>query len=172
MANDCNYEMKIKGSKETIQRVIDCLKANYNYYEGKPAHKHFFRVFECVDEDEYEIYGDNGDGTFTAFVWGYCAWSVWSCMMKGEHTYYDDVKRNHPDTFMGTCLEEQSQDCEIEVFSEEPGMGFSEHYYFKNGVCLIDTSVEMREEWDEEYEECELFNPNRENNCDGFKFIL
>ena len=36
-----------------------------------------------------------------------------------------------------------SEDCEIEVFSEEPGMGFSEHYIFKNGECLCDEEREI-----------------------------
>ena len=35
MPNYCNYEMKIKGSKEAIQRVIACLEADYNYNIGK-----------------------------------------------------------------------------------------------------------------------------------------
>ncbi len=181
MANDCNYEMKIRGSKEAINRVIACLNTDYNYCEGKPEHKHFFRVFEATEE-ELE---DNGDGTFTQSIYGYCAWSVWSCMMEGDHTYYNDVKRNHPDTFMGTSLKEQSQDCEIEVFSEEWGMLFSEHYHFKNGECVDDSScgielagytktgkITKRINWDTYEGDMVVLNPNRENKIDGFKFSL
>lgn len=140
MPNYCNYEMKIIGSKKAIQRVVECLEANYNYDEGKPSHKHFFRVFECYVED----LEDNGDGTFTQFLCGDCAWSVYSCMCSGDYTYFNDGKKSFGENFMGTTLQEQSQDCEIEVFSEEEGMQFSEHYIFKNGECLVNDCVEIK----------------------------
>ena len=164
MANDCNYEMKIRGSKKAINRVIACLKADYNYMEGKPSHKHFFRVFSVYDDDD--LY-DNGDGTFTKFVFGCCAWSVWTCMLEGNNTYYNDVKNNHPDTFMGTSLYEQSKDCEIEVFSEEFGMCFSEHYYFKNGIKVVDEDTEATCEFDEDTDEEKITNDFR---LDEFEF--
>ena len=140
MPNYCNYEMKIKGSKEAIQRVIACLEADYNYNIGKPKHKHFFRVFSVYyEENEMKV---NEDGTFTQFLWGNCAWSVYSCMCSGEHTYYNNCKNDFGENFMATTLQEQSQDCEIEVFGEEEGIGFSEHYIFKNGEMLVDDCVE------------------------------
>ena len=142
MPNYCEYEMKIKGSKKAIERVINCLKQDYNYSKCKPSHKHFFRVFECFDDEEFV---KNEDGTFTKFVWGDCAWSVHSCMLKGQNTYYDSVKNDFPNIFMGTDLEEQSKDCEIEVFSEEEGCAFSEHYIFKNGKCLLDDCVKTEQ---------------------------
>lgn len=144
MPNYCEYEMKIKGSKETIKRVIDCLKQHYNYDEGRPTGKHFFRVFETF-EDEEEDWKNNGNGTFTAFIFGDCAWSVSCCMLDGPSSYYKllNEDKKYEDIFMGTTLKEQSKDCEIEVFSEEPGMCFSEHYLFKNGVCLIEDCCEL-----------------------------
>lgn len=143
MPNYCDYEMRIKGSKNAIERVIECLNTGYNYGEGKPSHKHFFRVFQC---EEGEL-ADNKDGTFTIEVYGYCAWSVY-CAMMGTTTdkmsYYASVQADYPDIFMGTNLWEQSEDCEIEVFGEETeGMWFSEHYYFKNGECLVNESIEI-----------------------------
>lgn len=180
MANDCLFDMRIKGKKDSILRVIECLKAGYNYYEGQPKHKHFFRIFDVYDEDNIM---DNGDGTFTANLWGYCAWSVHSCMLEGVHTYYNDCKKNHPDIFMGTNLGEQSKDCEIEVFSEEEGMCFSEHYYFKNGIRMVNECVDIQiggynedgqattdidmDTYDGEYI---TFNPNRYANTDEFRY--
>jgi len=183
MPNYCDYEMKIKGSKSAITRVVRCLEADYNYSEGKPEHKHFFRVFEAnYNEDEME---DNGNGTFTLLVYGYCAWSVWSCMCSGNHTYYSDLKESHPDIFMGTDLYEQSEDCEIEVFSEEGGMGFSEHYLFKNGKCLIDNTEELQQagytkqgkltthiNWDTYDGDYISLNPNRENLTEEYCWVL
>jgi len=141
MANDCLYEMKIRGSKKAITRVVKCLNTYYDYDEGKPKHRHFFRVFECVNEDEFV---DNKDGTFTKYVFGYCAWSVNSAMIdKGKHSYYHYLKEEFHDIFMGTTLAEQSRDCVIEVFSEEEGCGFSEHYIFDHGTCECDNCVEI-----------------------------
>ena len=177
MPNYCNYEMKIKGSKDAIKRVLECLKADYDYEEGKPTHKHFFRVFEVYENKEMK---DNGDGTFTQLVWGDCAWSVHCCMCSGG-TYYNDCKKSNPDTFMGTDLVEQSQDCEIEVFSEEEGMEFSEHYIFKNGECLCDDTVDTQQagytktgkittriNWDTYDGDYICLNPHRVNQVDEF----
>lgn len=177
MPNYCNYEMKIKGSKDAIKRVLECLKADYDYEEGKPKHKHFFRVFEAYEDKEMK---DNGDGTFTQFVWGDCAWSVCCCMCGGG-TYYNSCKESYPDTFMGTDLVEQSQDCEIEVFSEEEGMEFSEHYIFKNGECLCDDTVQTQQagytktgkittriNWDTYDGDYVCLNPHRVNQVDEF----
>lgn len=179
MPNLCDYDMKIKGSKEAIQRVIDCLKANYDYEEGKPAHKHFFRVFDCYDEDEFM---DEGNGIFSKYVFGDCAWAINCCMISG---YYEEVKKNHPKIFMGTTLAEQSKDCEIEVFSEEPGCCFSEHYIYKNGECLLDDCVEIEQggygedgkpttdiDWDTYDGDYLIFNDHRDGLEGSYKWEI
>lgn len=183
MANDCYYEMKIKGSENSILRVLACLTTGYAYNEHKkPLHKHFFRIFDADTDGKME---DNGDGTFTAFIYGYCAWSVWSCMCSGNSTYYDSVKRSYPNIFMGTTLLEQSKDCEIEVFSEEEGMGFSEHYIFKNGECLCETTEQIKNagyndkgkitthiDWDTYDGDYVVINPNREEPNGIFRWTI
>lgn len=163
MPNLCDYEMKIKGSKNAVQRVIDCLKADYNYEEGKPSHKHFFRVFDA--NVDYE--NKNEDGTITAFVWGDCAWSVHSCMIGG---YYEECKQLYKDKFMGTDLAEQSKDCEIEVFSEEPGCLFSEHYIYKKGKCWLDDCIEI--DVNDDNDEWEIINDHREAPDCGYRWVL
>ena len=181
MANDCYYEMKVKGSLNAIKRVIACLKADYNYTAGKPEHKHFFRVFECYDNEPEQVSKD----TYECFISGYVAWSVYSCMCSGEHTYYNSLKESHPDTFMGTDLIEQSKDCEIEIFSEEEGMEFSEHYLYRNGKCEIDETVRIEQagytrtgkvtkriNWDTYDGEYVCINPHRENKIDEFRWVL
>lgn len=178
MPNYCDYEMKIKGSKEAIQRVLDCLNADYNYGEGKPSHKHFFRVFDATKGGTAK---KNKDGTYTQLIYGYCAWSVSSCMLEGAFSYYSSVKENHPDIFMGTTLDEQSEDCIIEVFSEEPGMCFSEHYVFKDGKCVCDEEAEITSggyddngeptedvDWDTYDGDTIIFNPYRLDKTKDF----
>ena len=182
MPNYCNYEMKIVGSKDAIERVLGCLKADYDYTLEKPEHKHFFRVFNVYEDEEME---DNGDGTFTQFVYGGCAWSVYCCMCSGGHTYYNDGKKSLGENFMGTNLVEQSHDCEIEVFSEEEGIAFSEHYIFKNGECLCDDCVEIKQagynkkgkittriNWHTYEGNLVHLNPHRENQIDEFRWEL
>ena len=177
MPNYCDYDMKIRGSKRAIQRVINCLKADYSYYEGKPSHKHFFRVFEA-NVSEYTPVRKISENVYEAYILGYCAWSVWSCMCSGGSTYYSSVKKDYPDIFMGTTLAEQSRDCEIEVFSEEGGIGFSEHYIFKHGECLCDDTCDIETagydeegnittdlDWDTYDGDYTVINPHRE--CAG-----
>lgn len=168
MPNYCNYEMKIVGSKKAINRVIKCLEAEYDYGTGtKPEHKHFFRVFEAN-------YGEpvlNKDGTYTMFVSGDCAWSVYSCMCKGEHTYYSAMKEQYPKIFNGTTIQEQSKGCDIEIFSEEEGCEFSEHYLFKDGKVVIDKCVDVTYETNEDGEVISEDNPNRNKNGE-YRWIL
>lgn len=174
--------MKIKGSKEAIQRVLDCLNADYNYEKGKPSHQHFFRVFDATKCGDAKR---NADGTYTQRVYGYCAWSVASCMLESAFSYYSTIKEDYPDIFMGTTLEEQSKDCEIEVFSEEPGMGFSEHYIFQNGECVCDEQeqissagydkkgrVTQKINWDTYDGEIVMLNVYRKNEIGDFLWNL
>lgn len=176
MPNYCDYNMKIKGTRENVLEVIKCLETDYDYGTGKPSHKHFFRVFDCYyDETDFE---ENEDGTITAWVSGYCAWSVYSCMCDGEHSYYNDIKKSHPDTCMGISLAEASRDyhCLIEVFSEETGMCFSEHYVFLEGECLCDECVELQITEEDEYGDYQIINEFCEYEEDGdgrgFKYSM
>ena len=173
MPNYCDYEMKIKGSKQAIRRVVKCLEADYNYSKGKPEHRHFFRVFDVFQNGNLE---KNDDGTWSLYVYGDCAWSVYSAMVsKTGESYYYACKEKYPQDFMGTTLLEESKNCEIEVFSEEIGCMFSEHYLFKNGKCLIDDLVELKAlgydkdgnltehiDWDNYEDEIVYDNPHRE----------
>lgn len=72
MPNYCDYEMRIRSSdKNVIKNVLECLRTDYNYGEGKPAHKHLWRVFQA-DADELQ---ESKDGTFIQHIVGNCAWS-------------------------------------------------------------------------------------------------
>lgn len=117
MPNFCEYEMCVKGKHENIlefqQVMVD--------YERE---RHFWRVFEA----EIEFSDDE-----LAHIHGDCAWSVYSCMCDGDCTYAEDVEENRR-----TSLRQESErlQLEIEVYSSEPGMGFQEHFHYKNGEEL------------------------------------
>lgn len=166
MPNYCNYKMKIKGSKRSRHTLISYLQSYYKYIklsEHKPkgliyppeydsilaesdTSKHFFRVFECYQHEEKML--DFGE----SMVDGYCAWSVSSCMLPGPVSYYVQYKQGKYINFCGTNLLECSKqfNLDIEVFSEEPGCGFMEHYIISKGNIIIDECVDYYENYNEE----------------------
>lgn len=145
MPNHCYYEMRVRGKRENIEQLI---KVMTDYDEPK----HFWRVFSA--EAEYQETDD--PDISTARIYGDCAWSVYACMMTGELTYAD-----HADISHRTSLQEESErlELEIEVYSDEPGCAFQEHYRFRNGEKLSDECVDciyyyfetLCNESDEEY---------------------
>lgn len=165
MPNYCDFEMKIKGSKENREKLISYLNADYHYdikdnneYTLKKctADKHFFRVFEA-DEIE-EGYYTTSDRDYSILT-GSCAWSVVTCMFDDDNgTYYGSWKKNNfydCKDFRGTHMIEVTKDLdlEVEIFSKEDGCGFMEHYVLNKGELLIEECVDYREEYDEESEE-------------------
>ena len=166
MPNYCNYGMVIKGKKEDREKLVDYLKSDYNY-ERDPktdtyilkrceADKHFSRVFEvfpCEEDDE------------RTYVSGDCAWSVKSCMLTGPFTYYDKFK----DAINSKCtnmLEATKElDLVVEIYSQEPGCCFMEHYIINKGELQVDECVEWNELYDEEGEP--IYDDNGEQLSEG-----
>lgn len=141
MPNYCGYDMKVIGVKEKVEEFIKVLKADYSYSNNNFSFdRHMFRVFDAAVYDE-EINDDN----YIAYINGNCAWSVATCMF--ENGYYKDVKERFPDIFRGTTVVDESKKLQlkIEIFSEECGMCFQEHYLIDNGNIKIDESVDWQE---------------------------
>lgn len=149
MPNYCNYSMCVVGKKESVEEFIKVMNAGYDYGTMEFDYdRHMFRVFEAVN-DEIE---ERADGRFQTIINGYCAWSVSSCML--ESGYYGSVKRDYPDNFRGTTLPLESErlGIDIEVFSEESGNCFQEHYIIIDGRLVRDESVEWYEYWLDDFE--------------------
>ncbi len=129
MANNCFYDMRVKGTKENVEAFVKMMKMKYNADTTKE--KHFWRVFSADEIDEYEA-----DGDYVKNISGDCAWSVRTTMT--EDGYAKDWIAKYPEQC--TSLKEQSalKQLEIEVYSEEPGMAFMEHYHYKNGEALTE----------------------------------
>lgn len=122
MANDCCYEMHVRSrTEEELKRFVNIMQ-----YEDE---EHLHRIFDAVERYE---------GPFNVVIEGSCAWSVHCCMCDGEGSFYDAAKERI--TSKSTTLKLLSKELhlEIEIFSEEPGMGFMEHYKFINGEQTID----------------------------------
>ena len=139
MPNLCSYAMRIQGKEEQVDEFVKIIQAEYHYDSNGKCNvdRHLWRVFDAYLDDE-----DIENGIKTTTLSGSCAWSVYSCMCEGAHTYQSE----HPDG-NGTTLQIESERLElaIEVFSEECGNAFMEHFAFVKGKCLINECVEWNE---------------------------
>ena len=130
MPNLCSYALRIKGTPEAIAEM----EARLTDYDHKP---HFWRVFEA-----YRTEIADGVVEFS----GTCAWSVASCMCEGAGTYADSAEDRSAVTSLAKTAKELH--ATIEVFSEEPGCAFSEHFLYDNeGTALIEDTVDFYEVW-------------------------
>ena len=149
MPNYCNYSMCVKCTKENVEEFVKVIKADYDYNNMQfTYHRHMFRVFEaeCNEIEEIDC------GVYRTIINGYCAWSVATCML--EDGYYRDNRKKFGINSRGTTLIKESDmlNLEIEVFSEECGCCFQEHYVFDNGEVLCDDCVDYEEYWFDDYE--------------------
>ena len=137
MPNYCEFQMRVKGLPEAIH-VLESVVTDYEHP------RHFWRVF---DFNEFERHTAE-DGRAVVSYCGNCAWSVYCCMCSGAHTYAED----HPEE--STSLQEISEflGLEIEVFSWEPGMGFSEHFLYRAGEEAVNACIDYSEYllWEDE----------------------
>lgn len=148
MPNYCNYSMCVVGKRKNVEEFIKVIQADYDYGNMVFSHdRHMFRVFEA-ECDEIE---KRADGRFQTIINGYCAWSVNSCMFEGE--YYGSFKKDYPDDFRGTtlCRESANLNLDIEVYSEESGMCFQEHYIIIDGAIECEDCVDWEEVWIDGY---------------------
>ena len=147
MPNYCYYSMCVKGTKENVEEFIKVIQADYDYSTMTFSHdRHLFRVFEA----EYDEIERLDKYMYQVVIQGNCAWSVSSCMLdNGSYGYYEDCKKRFPNEFRGTTLPIESErlGLDIEVFSEECGMCFQEHYVILNGKLIVDEC----EDWNEYY---------------------
>lgn len=111
MANNCEYSMKIVGSKWARDKFMKKLMD----YDEK---NHFFRIFSAYPTDV--------DGEDATLIYGDCAWSIETCCRAGGYSKGVDL------------LEVNTRDLKLklEVFSTEPGCGFQEHYIYDNGEMV------------------------------------
>lgn len=120
---------------------------------------HLFRVFEAnVNETECFCLPPDENGDIIRDISGYCAWSVYSCMFEGRCTYYNDFMRDFGIRyigFFGTTIPKLSRllNLDIEIFSEETGVCFQEHYRVTNGNIIINDEVHIIVDFDEETQE-------------------
>jgi len=139
MPNYCDYTMRIRGKKEDRDKWVELM----NNYE---LENHFFRIFETWRDNDWF------DREDCEMVSGYCAWSIESCCRESGYSEGKDL----------LAINSRELNLDVEVWSEEPGCGFQEHYIYSKGQCLTaeckDLNVYI---WDtEKYETWKEFKEN------------
>ena len=150
MPNYATYEARILGDEENVMKVVEIFQRE-NYEDGE----HMFRIFEANLFDDALQESKRVKGKHVAIITGYCAWSLATCMFRDQSSYY-----SHPDASPNAIdITEISKkyDIEVEMYSEEGGIGFEEYYYIKNGKILKEGIAEDLEiivpEFYDDYEE-------------------
>ena len=123
MANDCYFEMKIKGTRRDCEAWVKRMM-----YSSEP--NHFYRVYSA---DVYD-YIVNGDENWQMFICGECAWSLFACS-------HNNIAEDE-DLF---AVNTKELNLVMEAYSSEPGVGFQEHYIYDHGECKVSEEVDYAE---------------------------
>lgn len=174
MPNYCYGEILIKGHKDSVDEFVKIMQADYDYYTMEFSHKpHMYRVFSADYNYENKL-----EGLMKEVCLSFeCAWSAYVCMFNGPGSYY---YHDSKELIYGTHVQEQAKrlQLEIEIYSEEPGVGFQEHYLVDNfgNIIINDEKDDYQEIYIEEYkdyndylEDYEDYNPISEEEFNTVK---
>ena len=144
MPNYCEYQMKVIGSDDAIKELISMMTYEHPVY-------HFYRVFSA---DVYET------GNGYVCICGDVAWSINSAMRSYEGTCHRAGKQ-----FAKIEKVSKHLKLEIEIFSSEPGIGFQEHFLFRDGETLIQDCDDYMCYW---FDEAQYAGATREDRFAEF----
>jgi hypothetical protein len=136
--------MKVRGERDNIEKFYNAMMQQGNVYMGRGA--------------DASIDYDDEDGT--AQIEGWCKWSVASAMVSNAvsmrtepNTWYwgDGVDSSSLEfvTLFEAC---KKWNIDMEVYSEEPGCCFQEHYLVIDGDIVCDDCTEWNEYCIEDFE--------------------
>lgn len=155
MANDCEYTARVFGrNRETVEQFVAAMK-----YRDLENGYYMCRIFEA--ECGEDCIWRTDDGIWVAEVTGYCAWSVGGCMIDtgygdwrgmdyGEPKFHvwrdDDGGIRYSNIGVTASMLCRALGVAFEVFSEEPGCEFQEHYAVSpNGDIFISECAHWEE---------------------------
>lgn len=135
MPNWCEYDMcAVSKSRESIERLIKIMNHEDNEY-------YIYRVNQATAGDI-----EQEDDLYTVRIVGFVAWSCGSwfdCIERTNET--DGISPAHYITLDLLC---QRLGIAVEVFGEESGMEFQEHYLCNpNGDVLWNECTEWYQTW-------------------------
>mgnify|MGYP000202751213 CR=1 FL=1 len=124
----CGYEMRTVGTRENLQKL-----------ERIMNNKESIHMDGIHYAESYDIKKMN-DQLYIGSFCGECTKSVYFSMVEGEGCFY-------PGRINGTSLVELSKelDLKIEIYSIEPVERFEEHYFIKDGKCIVKEKKEYEE---------------------------
>ena len=123
MANNCYFELRAKGSREGLARLVNAFTKVF------PTEDKIHRVYDFILNDTITTVEDR------CVVEGYgdCAWSVEGCLIHPPQQYTSLIQLSKEENLI------------IEVVSEEPGIGFAEHYIIDGGEFIVNESRDYSE---------------------------
>lgn len=135
MANNCWYQMRIAGKKESVDQFIAMLSGKTPTRLG--------RVFSVYMDEPFTPYPSN-KGIGYADISGDCAWSIKESMLPGYN----------PSVTLAT--EAKRLGLAVEAYSSEPGNRFQEHVLINKGDTLTFDCVDYQEHYVDVMSEKEL----------------
>ena len=142
MANLCSFLMKVRGHKDDIIQFHKAMMQEGNIWMGRGAGADL----EFEDED-------------FATLTGTCKWSIQSALIDNAISMRTNPSRWHFGSIDANSLEFITlyEACErwnlaMEVYAEECGCQFQEHFVCDKGEVLCDDCVDWEEYFVEDYE--------------------
>lgn len=144
MANICGFSMFVRGDVENIRSFYNAMIQNGNTYMGRGADA------EIVIDDEDK----------SAHIDGWCKWSVQSAMVDNAISMREnpsmwywgeeiDATKLEFVTLFEAC---KKWNVDMEVYSEESGCCFQEHYVCTNGDIVCEECVKWNEYYIDDYD--------------------
>lgn len=151
MANVCIFSMILKGKKENIEQFIDMMEQKGTVWMGRGA------VVDFTDMEEVE------NEKYRCKIDGDTKWSVYSSMISNAISMRTEPNKwgfgegvDKTKLSFVTLFEACKQlELDMEVYSEECGCCFQEHYLFIDGELVADECVKYVEKYNKETEEYE-----------------
>lgn len=148
MANNCYYILlAVSKNKESLERLHKIM----NYKDEE------YFIYRCFEATESSI--SEEDGFYTIEISGDCAWSCFKWFESVEKpdellTRTVDPQGLHscdPAHYISLDLLCKKLEIGIELYSEESGCCFQEHYHVNHkGEILCDDCVEWHEIWEDD----------------------
>lgn len=145
---ESNDSMTFEEAEELRREEVEKFRKNLDYKKFKeiikeglstellPKKPHFWGIYEVETISESE----KPDGKYSISFSGSCAWSLlYSMSIYGAQKQWAKYKGTK--WFKGISFEEIHEkfpDLKMEIFSEESGMGFSEHLLMAENLVYID----------------------------------
>lgn len=137
MANICSFVMKARGSKENVEQFHKAMRQEGNIWMGRGAD------VDLTFEDDGE------DGAF--YMSGWCKWSILSALidnaisMRTEPNMWSKEEGWENREYITLYEACERWDIIMEVYSEEGGCQFQEHFICDKGKVLCEDCVHWEE---------------------------